>query len=154
MISSPSTSMKIQIVGEKLLKIWGSNPRSGRSKHVFLFFFSFSNSAQKTVYLWFLPFFWYLVLLLRNQIKHIENVCFYWYLICKTRYSKMVQKKDMHLFMENLKMKRKKDKIFLTFRSRDLNPRFSVIFRPWFEFSCKVRSPRSNQNKLLKEIGL
>ena len=26
--------------------------------------------------------------------------------------------------------------------------------RPWFEFSCEVRSPRSNQNKLLKEIGL
>ena len=25
---------------------------------------------------------------------------------------------------------------------------------PWFEFSCEVRSTRSNQNKLLKEIGL
>jgi hypothetical protein len=40
----------------------------------------------------------------------------------------MVKKKDMQFFMENLKMKRKKDKIFSTFRSRDLNPRFSVIF--------------------------
>ena len=42
----------------------------------------------------------------------------------------MVKNKDMQFFMENLKMKRKKDKIFLTFRSGDLNPRFSVIFPP------------------------
>ena len=48
-------------------------------------------------------------------------------------------------------MKRKKDKFFLTFQSGDLNPRFS---HSWFEFSCEVRSPRSNRNKLLKEIGL
>jgi hypothetical protein len=40
----------------------------------------------------------------------------------------MVKNIDMQFFMENLKMKRKKDNIFLTFRSRDLNPRFSVIF--------------------------
>jgi hypothetical protein len=32
--------------------------------------------------------------------------------------------------MENLKMKRKNDKKNLTFRSWDLNPRFSVIFPP------------------------
>ena len=31
------------------------------------------------------------------------------YLICKTRYSKMVKNKDMQFLMENLKMKRKKD---------------------------------------------
>ena len=42
----------------------------------------------------------------------------------------MNRNKDMQFFMENLKMKRKKDKFFLTFRSRDLNPRFSVIFPP------------------------
>jgi hypothetical protein len=42
----------------------------------------------------------------------------------------MVKDKDMQFFMENLKMKRKKDKIFLTFQSRDLNPRLSVIFLP------------------------
>ena len=59
----------------------------------------------------------------------------------------------MQFFMENLKMKRKKDNIFLTFRSGDLNPRFSVIFPPMI-FSCEVRSLRLNQNKLLKEIGL
>jgi hypothetical protein len=32
--------------------------------------------------------------------------------------------------VKNLKMKRKKNKIVLTFRSGDLNPRFSVIFPP------------------------
>ena len=36
----------------------------------------------------------------------------------------------MQCFMENLKMKRKKDKKILTFRSGDMNPRFSVIFPP------------------------
>ena len=46
--------------------------------------------------------------LIRNQIKHDENLGFYLYLICKTRYSKMVKNKDMQFFMENLKMKRKK----------------------------------------------
>ena len=65
----------------------------------------------------------------------------------------MVKNKDMQFFMENLKMKRKKDKKILTFRSGDLNSRFSVIFPPMIS-SWKVRSPRSNQNKLLKEIGL
>ena len=42
----------------------------------------------------------------------------------------MVKNKGMQFFMENLKMKRKKDKNFLTFKSGDLNPRFSVIFPP------------------------
>ena len=32
LISDSSPHMKIQIMGGKLLKIWGSNPRSGRSK--------------------------------------------------------------------------------------------------------------------------
>ena len=45
-------------------------------------------------------------------------------------------------------MKRKKNKIFLTFQSGDLNPRFSVIFMESEE------PKRSNQKKLLKEIGL
>ena len=66
----------------------------------------------------------------------------------------MVKNKDMQFFMENLKMKRQKDKNVLTFLSRDLNPRFSVIFPPWFEFFCEVKSPRSNKNKFLKKIGL
>ena len=50
--------------------------------------------------------------------------------MARVRYSKMVKNKDMQFFMENLKMKRKKDKKFLTFRSGDLKPRFSVIFPP------------------------
>ena len=40
----------------------------------------------------------------------------------------MIKDKDIQFFIENLKMKRKKDKKFLTFWSGDLNPRFSVIF--------------------------
>jgi hypothetical protein len=42
----------------------------------------------------------------------------------------MVEHKDMQFFMENLKMNRKRTKIFLTFQSGDSNPRFSVIFPP------------------------
>ena len=42
----------------------------------------------------------------------------------------MVKNKDMQFFRKNLKMKREKDKQFLTFPSGDLNPIFSVIFPP------------------------
>ena len=42
----------------------------------------------------------------------------------------MVKDKNMQFFMENLKIKRKKDKKILTFRSGDLNPGFPVIFPP------------------------
>ena len=42
----------------------------------------------------------------------------------------MVKNKDMQFFMDNFKMKRKKDKKILTFRSGDLNSRFPVIFPP------------------------
>ena len=55
----------------------------------------------------------------------------------------MVKDKDMQFFMENLKMKSNKDKqIFSNCPANDLF------------FSWKVRNVRSNQNKLLKEIGL
>ena len=40
----------------------------------------------------------------------------------------MVKIKDTQFCVKNLKMK--KDKIVLTFRSGDSNPRFSVIFQP------------------------
>ena len=53
----------------------------------------------------------------------------------------MVKNKDMQFFMENLKMKRKKDKKFLTFRSRDLNPRFSVIFSPMIWIFMESEEP-------------
>jgi hypothetical protein len=51
LIPSPSNSN----IGrkEKLLKIWGSSPRSERSKLFLSFFFSFSNSSYKTAYLCF-----------------------------------------------------------------------------------------------------
>ena len=42
----------------------------------------------------------------------------------------MAKTKDMQFFVENFKMKRKKDKKYLTFQSGDSNPRFSVIFPP------------------------
>ena len=64
---------------------------------------------------------------------------------------KWLKNKDMQFFRENLKIKRKKDNIFLTLRSGDLNPKFLVIFPPMIWIFCEVRSPRSNQNKLLKE---
>ena len=67
---------------------------------------------------------------LETVLKKRQFVCFYWHLICKTRYSKMVKNKNMPFFMENLKKSRKGTKNFLTFRSRDSNPRFSVIFPP------------------------
>jgi hypothetical protein len=50
LISGSSLSMKIQIIGGKLLKIWCSNPRSGRSKNFCSFFFSFLNSSHKSGY--------------------------------------------------------------------------------------------------------
>jgi hypothetical protein len=42
----------------------------------------------------------------------------------------MVKIKDTQFCVKNLKMKRKKDKNILTFRSGDSNHRFSVIFLP------------------------
>ena len=64
--------------------------------------------------------------------------------ICKRRYSKKVKNKNIHFFMENLIIKRKKDKQILNFRSRDLNPEFSY---PWFKFLWDVRVMRSNLGK-------
>ena len=47
----------------------------------------------------------------------------------KTTYQKMVKTKDTQFCVKNMKMKKEKK---LTFRRRDLNPRFSVIFLPIF----------------------
>ena len=53
------------------------------------------------------------------------------YLICKTRYSKMVKKQRYSVFYGEFDNEKKKgQKKNLTFRSGDLNPRFSVIFPP------------------------
>ena len=75
----PCFPWKFKSWAGKLLKIWGSNPGSGRSKFFVFFLFIFKFFTQKWIY------FWYLVWLIRNQIKHVQNLCFS-YLICKTRY--------------------------------------------------------------------
>ena len=57
----------------------------------------------------------------------------------------------MQFFMENLKMKRKKEKKN-DFPERGFEPEiFSNFPAHKFEFSCEVRSLRSNQKKLLKD---
>ena len=105
--------MKIQIIVRKITENLGfESPLWSKNFCPFSFSFHFQ----------------ILVLLFRNQIKHMENVCFYWYLICKTRYSKLVKNKHMQFFMENLKMNRKRAKIFLTLRRGEANPKFLVIF--------------------------
>ena len=61
----------------------------------------------------------------------------------------------MHFFMENLIMKIKKDQKYFDLQEHGFEPQiFSNFPIPWFEFSWKVRVTRSNQNKLLNEIGL
>ena len=60
------------------------------------------------------------------SIKQTFSTCF---LNNKTKYhQKMFKIKDTQFCVKNLKRKRKKDKIFLIFRSGDLKPRFSAIF--------------------------
>ena len=88
------------------------------------FFCSFSNAPQKTACLCFQP---YLNILF---YKFTFSTCFIWLPNNKTRYQKMVKIKDTQFCVKNLKMKRKNEKKILTFRGKDLNPRFSVIFQP------------------------
>ena len=64
----------------------------------------------------------------------------------------MVKNKDIQFFMENLKMKRKKDKIFDLPEQGFETQIFSNF--PVHDLNWKVRRLRSNQNKLLKGIGL
>ena len=130
MISSPPPSMKIQIMGGKITENLGfKSPLRKVKKFLSFFLFIFKFFTQNWVSL-ILTIFWYLVLLFRNQIKHVENVCFYWYLICKTRYSKMAKNKDIQFLRRILKWTEKGQKKCLTYRSGDSNPRFSVIFPP------------------------
>ena len=59
----------------------------------------------------------------------------------------MVKNKDMKFFLENFKIKRKKDKKSLTFWSGDLNPGFSVIFPPmiWIFMGSEEDEIKSSQ---------
>ena len=61
------------------------------------------------------------------QCKFFWITRIYKFLQCKLRYQKMFKIKDIQFCIENLKMKRKKDKHFLTLQSGDLNPQFSKI---------------------------
>ena len=143
----------MKIVGRKITENLGFESPLLKFKifcPFFLFIFKFF--TQNWVSL-ILTIFWYLVLLFRNQIKHVENVCFYWYLICKTRYSKMVKNKDMQFWWRIWKWKEKKDKNFLTFQSGDSNPRFLVIFPPtiWIFMDVegdKIKSRLGSKNFL------
>ena len=49
LISWPSPSMKIQILGGKITEIWGSNPRSVRSIFFVLFLFIFKFSIKNCI---------------------------------------------------------------------------------------------------------
>ena len=62
----------------------------------------------------------------------------------------MVKNKDMQFLMDNFEMKRKKEKKF-DLPERRFEPQ---IFLPMIWIFMWNGSQRSNQNKLLKEIGL
>ena len=66
----------------------------------------------------------------------------------------MTIKQRYAFFYGEFENEKKKGQKILTFWSGDLNPRFSVIFPPMIWNFMEMRSPRSNQNKLLKYIGL
>ena len=107
LISSPSPSLKIQIKGGKIVQKSRVQIPAPEGQVFLPFFFIFN------------------ILFYKSGIT--KNKHLIWFLNNKPRYQKMVNIKDTQFCMENLKMKRKKDKILLTFRCRDLNPRFSKI---------------------------
>ena len=123
----PHFPWKFKSWAGKWLKIRGSNPRSRRSKNVCHFFFLFSYSPWKTAYL-----------------------CFIWFLDIK----KWLNSKIPSFVWRIWKEKEKRTKIFWPSGAGIWTPDFQSFSRPWFEFSWKVRRMRSNQNKLLKKLGL
>ena len=62
----------------------------------------------------------------------------------------MVKIKDTQFCVKNLKMKRKKDKNFLTLRSGDSNPRFSVIFPPMIWIFMESEEPEIKSKQASK----
>ena len=119
LISSPSPSVKIQIKVGKIVQKSGVQIPAPEGQFFLPFFFSFSDSPYKIVCVNHL-----LISCFTNQIsiKHMFSTCFIWFLNNKTIYQKMVNIKDTQFCVKNLKMKRKKDKNILTFRSVDSNP--------------------------------
>ena len=75
LISSSSLSMKIQIMGGKITENLGFESPLRKVKK-FVSFFIFKFFKQNWVSL-ILTTFLHLILILRNQIKSFENVCFY-----------------------------------------------------------------------------
>ena len=74
-----------QTVGRNFRKSRVESPFRKVKNILTYFLFIFKVSLQNWLFL-ILTIFWYLGLLFRNQIKHVENIYFYWYLIGKTRY--------------------------------------------------------------------
>ena len=67
----------------------------------------------------------------------------------------MVKNKDMQFFYREFENEKKKGQHFFDLHERGFEPQiFSSFPAHDFEFSWKVRETRSNQNKLLKDIGL
>ena len=66
----------------------------------------------------------------------------------------MVKFKDNQFCVKKVKIQRKKTKFFWPSGAGIWTPDFQLFSRPWFEFSWEVRRMRSNQNKLLKKLGL
>ena len=158
MISLPSPSMNIQIVGGKITENLGFESQLRRVK-IFLSLLSFHFQILHTkLGILTLTIFFISCIVIRNQIKYVENVCSFWYLICKT---KMVKNNDMQFFMENLKM----NKVFLTFWSWDSNPRFSLNFptmiwmkdksseRMWFHCEKWFQSNERGVTKFFSRIS-
>ena len=71
------------------------------------------------------------------------------YMICKTRYSKMIKNTDMQFFYGVFENEQKKDKTKFDIPKRGVEPQ---IFSNFPAHDLKVRMTRSNQNKLIKEI--
>ena len=124
-ISSTFTLLKSYLF-QKLVSIWSRHPHL-----LWKFNHGWENSWKSGV--WISPF---------RKVKSFFDLFLF---IFKT--SKMVNIKDTQFSVKNLKVKRKKDNIFLTFWSRDSNPRFSVIFPPtiWIFMEGKVDEIKSRQ---------
>ena len=77
LISGSSLSMKIQIIGRNITENLGFKSSLRKVKKI-LFFFSFHFQILHTILVIFdFKHFLYLVLLFRNQVKNVENSCFY-----------------------------------------------------------------------------
>ena len=114
MISSSYLSMKIQITSGKITENLEFKSLLHKVKTFFIFFlFIFKFFKQKWI----------------SKMKHIESLCFYWYLV-KQYIQKWIKTKICSFLWTIWKWNEKRTKKFLTFWSGDLNSRFSVIVLP------------------------